>query len=48
MLMMSVSQVCVVRGFFVLLCLVVFRCLFEMEGRPFMVTSSMLVVLPSL
>jgi hypothetical protein len=47
-LIVSVSQVCVVRSPFVLLGLVVFRCLFVMEGRPLMVAGGVMVVLPSL
>jgi hypothetical protein len=48
MLIVSVSEVGVVRSLFVLLGLVVFRCLFLMESRPLMMTGGMMVVLPSL
>ena len=48
MLTVPVSQVCVVRSLFVLLGLIVFRCLVVMVGRFLMMTSSVMVVLPSL
>jgi hypothetical protein len=48
MLIVSVSQVCVVRSLFVLLGLVVFGCFFVMVGCPLMMTISVMVMLPSL
>jgi hypothetical protein len=47
-LIVFVSKVCMVRRLFVLLGLVVFRCLFVVVGRPLMVTGSVMVMLPSL
>jgi len=47
-LIVSVGEVGVVRGFFVLLGLVVFRCLFVMLGCALMMTSSVMVMFPSL
>jgi hypothetical protein len=47
-LIVPVSQVCVVRSLFVLLGCIVFRCLFVVEGCPLMMSSSLLVMLPSL
>jgi hypothetical protein len=41
------GKVCVVRSFFVLLGLVVFRRLLIMVGRLLMVTGSVMVMLPS-
>ena len=47
-LTVSVSQVGVVRSLFVFLGLVVFRRLFEVISRPIMMTSRVMVMLPSL
>jgi hypothetical protein len=47
LLTVSVSQVCVVRGFFALLGLVVFCRLIEMVCRLLVVTSGVMVMLPS-
>jgi len=47
MLTMTMSEVRVVRRLFVLLGLIVFRCLVEMIGRLLMMTSSVMVMLPS-
>jgi len=47
-LIVSVGQVGVVRGRLVLLGLVVFRCLFVMVGCALMMTSSVMVMFPSL
>ena len=46
-LTVAVSQICVVRFLFVLLGPVVFRCLVVMIGRFLMITSSVMIVLPS-
>jgi len=46
MLTMAVSQVRVMRRLFVLFGLVVFRCLFVMVSRFFMMTSGVMVILP--
>src|ERR1700722_2634781 len=48
LLTVSVSQVGMVRSFFALLGLVKFCRLVEMVGRLFMITSSVMVVLPRL
>jgi hypothetical protein len=48
MLTVPVSQVCVMRRLFVLLGLIVFRCLVVMVGRFLMMTGGVMVVLPSL
>jgi hypothetical protein len=48
MLTVPVSQVCVVRRLFVLLGLIVFRCLVVMVGRFLMMTRGVMVMLPSL
>ncbi len=47
-LIVPVGQVCMMRRLFVLLGLVVFRCLFIVVGRLLMVTGSVMIVLPSL
>jgi len=47
-LTMSVGEVGVVGGLFVILGLVVFRCLFIMVGRALMMTRSVVVMFPSL
>ena len=47
-LTVSVGEVGVVRGLFVLLGLLVFRCLFVMVGRALMMTRSVMVIFPSL
>ena len=46
-LTVTVSQIRVVRFLFVLLSLVVFRCLVVMVGRFLMITSGVMVMLPS-
>ena len=47
MLAMTMSQICVVRFLFVFLGLVVFRCLVVMVSRFFMITSGVMIMLPS-
>jgi hypothetical protein len=47
-LTVSVGEVGMVRGLFVLLGLVVFRCLIVMVGCALMMTSSVMVMFPSL
>jgi hypothetical protein len=47
-LIVCVSQVCVVRSFFVLFGLVVFRRLVKVIGRPLMMTTSVMIMFPSL
>jgi len=45
-LTVPVSQICVMRFLFVLLCPVVFRCLVVMVGRFLMITSGVMIMLP--
>jgi hypothetical protein len=47
-LIVSMGKVCVVRSLFVLLGLVVFRCLFVMVACQLVVTGSVMVMFPSL
>ena len=47
-LIVSVGKVRLVRSLFVLLGLIVLRCLFVVVRRPLMVTGSVMVMLPGL